>query len=104
MSFPKKIENPQTPTPEKSKFNDHEILSAALTTERNLCNTYINAMLGASHEKLYKLISDMFNKTSLQHRKLVELQFQHGWMALTPTPTLEVKELEQEYTTAKQQL
>ena len=104
MNFFDKIENPQTPPPEKSKFNDNEILRAALATERNLFNSYTTAMLGASHEKLYKLIFDMLKETSQQHRKLVDLQFQHGWLSLTPAPTAEVKTLEKEFSDAKQQL
>lgn len=104
MNFLKKIENQQTPVTEKSKFNDQEILRAALATERNLCNTYTIAMLGASHEKLNKLISDMLQKTSQQHRKLLDLQFQHGWHSLTPAPQEEVKALEHEFTLAGQQI
>ncbi|MEK5037602.1 spore coat protein [Sporosarcina sp. FSL K6-3457] len=104
MTFSKKIENPQTPPTEKSKFSDQEILRAALATERNLCNTYIIAMLGASQEKLYKLILDMLQKTSQQHRKLLDLQFQHGWLSLTPAPTEEVKAIEQEFTADGQQI
>ena len=104
MTFSNKIENPQTSTPEKANFNDNEILRAALSTEKGLCNTYTTAMLGASNEKLYKLIFDMLKETSQQHRKLVDLQFQHGWLSLTPAPTAEVKALEQEFTDAKQQL
>ena len=104
MTFSKKVENPQTPPTEKSKFNDQEILRAALATERNLCNTYTTAMLGASHEKLNTLIFDMLKKTSQQHRKLLDLQFQHGWLSLTPAPMEEVKALEQEFTAAGQQI
>ena len=104
MTFPNKIKNPQTPPPEKSKFSDNEILRAALATERNLCNSYTTAMLGASHEKLYKVIFDMLKETAQQHRKLVDLQFQHGWLSLTPAPTEEVKALEEEFTDAMQQI
>lgn len=104
MTFSNKIENPQTPPPEKSAFNDNEILRAALATERNLCTNYTTAMLGASNEKLNKLLFDMLKDTSQQHRKLVDLQFQHGWLSLTPAPTEEVKALEQEFTAAGQQL
>jgi spore coat protein CotF len=104
MTFSKKVENPQTPSSNKSKFNDSEILQAAISTEKNLCNTYTIAMLGASHEKLNKFIFDMLQKTSQQHRKLVDLQFQHGWLSLTPAPTEDVKALEQEFTAAAQQL
>lgn len=103
MTFSNKIKNPQTPPPEKSKFDDNEILRAALATERNLCDSYTTAMLGASHEKLYKLIFDMLKETSQQHRKLIDLQFQHGWLSLTPAPTEEVKALELEFTEAGQQ-
>lgn len=89
---------------EKSQFNDSEILRAAIATERNLSNTYTTAMLGASHEKLFTQIFGMLKETSQQHRKLVDLQFQHGWLTLTPAPTEEVKALEQEFNDSKQQL
>ncbi|WP_203247050.1 spore coat protein [Sporosarcina beigongshangi] len=105
MNSSNKIENPQTSPPAKnSKLDDQEILRAALVIEKNLCNTYTMAMLSASHEKLYKLIFDLFNKTSQQHQKLVDLQFQHGWVSLTPAPAAEVKALEQEFTAAGQQI
>ena len=104
MTFSNKIKNPQTSPPEKSSFSDNEILRAALATERNLCNSYTTAMLGASHEKLFKLIFGMLKETAQQHRKLVDLQFQHGWLSLTPVPTEEVKALSQEFTDAAQQV
>ncbi len=104
MTFIKKIENPQTPPPEKSKFSDQEILRAALMTESNLCNTYTIAMLGASHEKLNKLIFEMLKNTSQQHRKLLDLRFQHGWLALMPASTEEINALEQEFTAAGEQV
>lgn len=103
MTFLNKIENPQTPPPEKSKFNDNEILRTAVATEKSLSSSYTTAMLGASHEKLYKLILEILKDTSQQHRKLVDLQFQHGWYSLTPAPTEEVKALEQEFKSAGQQ-
>ncbi|WP_318616339.1 spore coat protein [Sporosarcina sp. YIM B06819] len=104
MTFSNKIENPQTPPPEKQTFNDNEILRAAIATERNFCNSYTTAMLGASHEKLYKLIFEMLKDAAQQHRKLVDLQFQHGWLSLTPAPSEEVKALEKEFRDAEKQL
>ncbi len=104
MTFSNKIENPKTPISGKSGYNDIEILRAALSTEKNLGNTYTIAMHEASHEKLYTLIFDMLKETSQQHRKLLNLQFQHGWLSLTPTPTEEVTTLEHEFNDAKQQL
>ncbi|MFJ7934475.1 spore coat protein [Sporosarcina sp. NPDC096371] len=104
MTFFKKIENPQTTPPENSKYSDNELLRAALATERNLSNSYTTAMLAASNEKSYQLILEMLKETSQLHRKLVDLQFRHGWHSLTPAPTEEVKALEQEFNDAKQQL
>lgn len=98
MTFFNKIKNPQTQPSGNSKFSDNEILRNAVATEKSLCSSYTTAMLGASHEKLYKLIFDILKDTSRQHRKLVDLQFQHGWYSLTPAPTEEVIALEQEFT------
>jgi len=103
MTFFNKIKNPQTTPPEKSKFNDNEILRTAVATEKKLCTSCTTAMFEASHEKLYKLLFDILKDTSQQHRKLVELQFHHGWYSLTPAPTEEIKALEQEFKSAKQQ-
>ena len=73
MTFFNKNKKTQTPPSEKSKFNDNEILRTAVATEKSLCSSYTTAMLGASHEKLYKFIFDILKDTSRQHRKLVEL-------------------------------
>ena len=63
MTFSNKIKNPQTPLG-KSKFNDNEILRAAIATERNFCNSCTTAMIGASHEKLYKIFFDMLKDSA----------------------------------------
>lgn len=104
MTSSKKIENPKTPLSKKSTINDYDILSAALATEKNLCISYTTAMNEASHSKLNALLSDMFKDTSQQHRKLIDLQFQHGWRSLTPAAPEEIAALKEEFNEYKQQL
>lgn len=104
MTSTKKIENPKTPLSKKSTVNDSDILSAALATEKNLCISYVMAMNEASHSKFNSLLSEMFKDTSQQHRKLFDLQFQHGWRSLTPAPPEEIATLKQEFTEYRQQL
>lgn len=104
MAPSNKIENPKTSVSGKSNFDDEDILNTALSTEKNICNTYMAAMQEASNEQLSTLIMDMFKDTSRQHRKLLDLQFQHGWRSLTPAPVGEITALEKEYTDAVNQL
>lgn len=104
MTFFNKIKNPKTQVSTKSNVNDSDLLNAALATEKNMCNLYAKAMQEASHDNFYLLLFDMFKEVSREHRKLVDLQFQHGWLSLTQAPTAEVVALEQEFNNAKQQL
>ena len=104
MNSTHKVENPKTPLSKKSTINDDDILSTALLTEKQLCNTYVTAMHEASHESFYSLLFDMLKDTTLQHRKLFDLQFQHGWCSLTPAEPAAVAALKQEFTENKQQL
>ncbi len=104
MTTSKKIENPKTVTSQKSAVSDADLLSTAIATERNLDSSYTYAMHEASHRKFYSLLFDMLKETSQQHRKLVELQFQHGWSSLTPASSEEVEALKQEFTDYRQQL
>ena len=104
MISSQKIENPKTKLSEKSTINDEDLLSTLLQTEKNLCNSYATAMHNASNEKLYLLLFGMLNDTSQQHRKLFDLQFQHGWCSLTPAATTDIKAIEQEYNEYRQQL
>ncbi len=104
MTSSKKIQNPKTQLSKKSAVNDSDLLSAALATEKNMCNSYAIAMPEASNAKFYSLLFDMMKETSQQHRKLYDLQFQHGWCSLTPAEPSEVAALHQEYTEYKQQL
>ncbi|WP_342514970.1 spore coat protein [Sporosarcina sp. FSL K6-1522] len=104
MTFLNKIKNPKTQVSTKANVDDNDMLSAALATEKNMCDTYVKAMQEASHDNFYLLLFDMFKETSRERRKLVDLQFQHGWLTLTKAPTTEVAALEQEFNEAKQQL
>lgn len=104
MTSSHKIENPRTSLSETSTFNDLDILCAALSTEKYLCNSYMTAMHDASHEKYYTLIFDMLKDTSKQQRKLFDLQFQHGWHSFTQASTTEITELVQHFNHNRQQL
>jgi len=104
MTTSKKIKNPKTQLSKKSATSDSDLLSSALATEKNMCNAYAIAMPEASNSKFYSLLFDMMKETSQQHRKLFDLQFQHGWCSLTPADPNEVKALYQEYVEYKQQL
>ncbi|MEK4404451.1 spore coat protein [Sporosarcina sp. FSL K6-6792] len=104
MTSTKKIQNPKTQLSKKSAVNDSDLLSSALATEKNMCNSYAIAMPEASNSKFYSSLFDMMKETSQQHRKLYDLQFQHGWCSLTPAQSSEVAALYQEYIEYKQQL
>jgi spore coat protein CotF len=104
MTSIKKVENPKTPLSKKSTVDDSDILSAALATEKNLCISYAMAMNEASHGKFNVLLSNMFKETSQQHRKLLDLQFQHGWRSLTPAAPEDIATLKQESTENRQLL
>ena len=104
MTYSQKIENPKTKLSGKSAINDEDLLSTVLSTEKNLAHTYEMAIHNASHEALHSLLFDMLKVTSNQHRKLLDLQFQHGWCSLTPANPSEIKALEQEYSEYRQQL
>ncbi len=104
MTSTQKIENPKTPLSQKSTINDFDILSAALATEKNLCISYALAMNEASHNKFNSLLFDLFKETSQQHRKLFDLQFQHGWRSFTPAAPEEIAALKKEFTEYRQQL
>jgi spore coat protein CotF len=104
MTSSVKIQNPKTPLSQKSAVNDSDLLNSALATEKNMCNSYAIAMIEASNGKLNALLFDMMKETSQQHRKLFDLQFQHGWCSLTPVGPAEVTALYQEYNEYRQQL
>lgn len=104
MTTFEKISNPKSPLSKKSAVNDADLLNTAIATEKNMCNSYIIAMNEASNGKFYSLLFDMMKETSQQHRKMFDLQFQHGWCSLTPAPTAEITALNQEYTEYRQQL
>ncbi len=104
MTSSVKIQNPKTPLSQKSAVNDSDLLNTALATEKNMSNSYAIAMNEASNGKIYSLLFDIMKETSQQHRKLFDLQFQHGWCSLTPVAPAEVTALYQEYHEYKQQL
>lgn len=104
MTSSKKIQNPKTQPSKKNAFNDSDLLSAAIATEKNICNYYAIALPEMSNAKIYSLLFDIMKATSQQHRKLYDLQFQHGWCSLIPAEPNEVTALYQEYSEYKAQL
>lgn len=104
MTSSKKIENPKRPHSQKGGVNDHDLLCAALATEKSLDITYVTAMHEVGQNMFYSLFFDLLKETSLLHRKLLELQFQHGWSSLVPAAPEEVEALKQEFTDYRQQL
>ncbi|MER2090280.1 MAG: hypothetical protein ABS920_11105 [Sporosarcina sp.] len=104
MTSSKKIENPKRPHSQKAGVNDHDLLSAAIATEKNLDIAYVTAMHEVGQKMFYSLYFDLLKETSLLHQKLLELQFRHGWSSLIPTATEEVEALQQEYAEYRQEL
>ena len=104
MTSSKKIENPKTPHSQKSGSNDYDLLCTALATEKNLDNSYAAALHEVGHKMFYSLLFDLLKDTSLQHRKLLDLQFQHGWISIIPAAPEEIEVLKQEFTDYRQQL
>jgi len=100
----KKIENPKRKHSQKSGVNDHDLLSAALATEKSLDIIYVTAMHEVGQNMFYSLCFDLLKETSLLHRKLLDLQFQHGWSSLVPAAPEEVEALKTEFTDYRQQL
>ncbi|MCZ2257782.1 spore coat protein [Sporosarcina sp. G11-34] len=103
MNSSQTIKNPKTELSKKTTFNDDDLLNAALSTGKNLCNSYAASMQSASSEKLYLLLFTMFKDISQQNRKLLDLQFQHGWCSFTQATTDEIKELKGQYDESRQQ-
>lgn len=104
MTSSKKIENPKTQHSQKNGVNDYDLLSTALATEKSLGNSYAVALYEVGHTMFYSLLFSLLKDTSLQHRKLLDLQFQHGWISLIPAAPEEVEALKQEFTDYRQQL
>ena len=104
MTASKNIQNPETILSNKSQFNDRDIISEALSTEKFLCQSYAIAIHDVSHNKLYNQIFSMLDDTSKQQRNFFDLMFQHGWHSITPADASEISALEQQFTENKQQL
>lgn len=104
MFSSRKIENAKTELSRKKGLNDYDIVNMARSTEKSLCYAYVTAIEDVSHDSLYSLLMDMLKETSQQQRKLLDLQFQHGWIAFTQADERNVKELEREFSESKQQL
>ncbi|HJF31254.1 MAG TPA: spore coat protein [Sporosarcina psychrophila] len=104
MTSSKKSENQKTPHSQKTGVNDYDLLSAALATEKNLTNSYVTTLQEVSQKMFYSLLLDMLKETTQQHRKLLDLQFQHGWSPFSPAAPEEIAALKQEFSDYRQQL
>ena len=67
------------------------MLSTALATEKNMCNSYAIAMPEASNAKFYSLLFDDDEKNISATSEIVILQFQHGWCSITPAEPSEIQ-------------
>lgn len=104
MISSRKIENAKTELSRKKGINDYDIVNIARSTEKSLCHAYVTAIEEVSHDGLFSLLSNMLKETAQQQRKLLDLQFQHGWIAFMQADERVIKELEREFTESRQQL
>lgn len=98
------VQNTETPFAETPELNDRDLISDALATEKQLCSSYGTATQEASHDALYQMIFSQLRDISKQQRNFYELQFKHGWYALTPADSKGIQETVQQYQGYKQQL
>ena len=98
------VQNSETPFAETPQLNDRDLISDALSQEKQLVSGYVIATQEASHDALYQMIFSQLRDISKQQRNFYELQFKHGWYALTPAASKEIQEAVQQYQDYKQQL